>query len=127
VDQLSLGKPRHGFLGIAIRLWICGTRFWARSWEVQDILANSMKTSVGYFMHLDKEIGHGTTLFALTADHGVVPIPEDMQKTRAPTPAFLHAGAAGTKLKKPSKPSNIQSPRLPASPAATFISSPGVL
>jgi len=58
-----------------------GHRFGPRSWEIQDILVRLDKDLGELFAHLDQEVGKGNYVVALTADHGVAPIPADMQKT----------------------------------------------
>ncbi|HEV8074765.1 MAG TPA: alkaline phosphatase family protein [Candidatus Acidoferrum sp.] len=70
------------FLGISYSsLDLVGHRFGPRSWEIQDMLAQLDKDLGELFNHLDKEIGRGNYVVALSADHGVAPIPVDMQKT----------------------------------------------
>jgi predicted AlkP superfamily pyrophosphatase or phosphodiesterase len=70
------------FLGISYSsLDLVGHRFGPRSWEIQDMLVELDKDLGELFNHLDKEIGHGNYVVALSADHGVAPIPADMQKT----------------------------------------------
>ena len=84
-DQLGLGnKGGTDFLGIAYStLDYAGHSFGPRSWEVQDILVQLDKDLAGLFTHLDKEVGRGNYVVALSADHGAMPIPEDMQTTGA--------------------------------------------
>ena len=85
VDQLGLGKSGGtDFLGIAYSpLDYAGHAFGPRSWEVQDILVQLDKDLADLFTHLDKEVGRGNYAVALSADHGGMPIPEDMQTTGA--------------------------------------------
>jgi predicted AlkP superfamily pyrophosphatase or phosphodiesterase len=85
VDQLALGKSDGtDFLGIAYSpLDYAGHAFGPRSWEVQDILVQLDKDLADLFTHLDKTVGRGNYVVALSADHGVAPIPEDMQETGA--------------------------------------------
>src|SRR6202008_62023 len=72
------------FLAIAYSpLDYAGHAFGPRSWEVQDVLKGLDDDLNDLFMHLDKEVGRGNPVVALSADHGVVPIPEDMQSTGA--------------------------------------------
>jgi len=60
-----------------------GHAFGPRSWEIQDILVRLDGDLADLFAHLDKKVGRGNYVVALSSDHGVVPTPEDMQKTGA--------------------------------------------
>jgi predicted AlkP superfamily pyrophosphatase or phosphodiesterase len=83
VDQLGLGKSGGtDFLAVGYSsLDHVGHGFGPRSWEVQDMLVQLDKDLAELFAHLDAKVGRGNYVVALSADHGVVPIPEDMQKT----------------------------------------------
>src|SRR5258708_26030081 len=85
IDQLGVGKANGtDFLGISYStLDYAGHAFGPRSWEVQDILVQLDKDLADLFTHLDKQVGRGNYVVALSADHGGMPIPEDMQTTRA--------------------------------------------
>jgi Type I phosphodiesterase / nucleotide pyrophosphatase len=85
IDQLGLGKANStDFLGIAYStLDYAGHAFGPRSWEVQDILVQLDKDLADLFTHLDKVVGRGNYVVALSADHGAMPIPEDMQTSGA--------------------------------------------
>jgi predicted AlkP superfamily pyrophosphatase or phosphodiesterase len=83
VDGLGLGKGgATDFLGISYSsVDYVGHAYGPRSWEIQDIL-NRLDEDLGeFFAHLDKKVGRDNYVVALSADHGVVPVPEDMQKT----------------------------------------------
>jgi predicted AlkP superfamily pyrophosphatase or phosphodiesterase len=70
------------FLGVSYSsLDLVGHRFGPRSWEIQDMLVRLDKDLGELFNHLDQEIGRGNYVVALSADHGVAPIPADMQTT----------------------------------------------
>jgi predicted AlkP superfamily pyrophosphatase or phosphodiesterase len=58
-----------------------GHSFGPRSWEVQDALVQLDRDLGEFFAVLDKEVGRGNYVVALSADHGVVTIPEDVKKT----------------------------------------------
>ena len=87
VDQLGLGKSggtglsrseaiqRLDHVGHGLKV--------PRSWEVQDMLVQLDKDLGELFSHLDAKVGRGNYVVALSADHGVAPIAEDMQKTGA--------------------------------------------
>lgn len=83
VDSLSLGKgPGTDFLGVSYSsVDYVGHAFGPRSWEIQDILARLDKDLGELFAYLDKNVGRGNYVVALSADHGVAPIPADMQST----------------------------------------------
>jgi predicted AlkP superfamily pyrophosphatase or phosphodiesterase len=83
VDKLSLGQ-RSGtdFLAISFSsVDYVGHSFGPRSWEVQDELARLDRDLATLFAHLDKSVGRGKYVVAITGDHGVAPIPEDLRKT----------------------------------------------
>jgi predicted AlkP superfamily pyrophosphatase or phosphodiesterase len=85
VDSLGLGK--HGsidYLGVSYSSPdYVGHAFGPRSWELQDILVRLDKDLGQLFAHLDQTVGRANYVVALSADHGVVPIPEDMLQTGA--------------------------------------------
>jgi predicted AlkP superfamily pyrophosphatase or phosphodiesterase len=83
VDQLGLGKSGGtDFLAIGYSSPDhVGHAFGPRSWEIQDILVQLDKDLADLFAHLDAKVGRGNYVVVLSADHGVVPVPEDMQKT----------------------------------------------
>ncbi|GAC1702005.1 MAG: alkaline phosphatase family protein [Candidatus Acidiferrum sp.] len=85
VDSLQLGQ-REGtdYLAISFSaLDFAGHALGPRSHEVQDLLVRLDKDLAELFTHLDQKVGPGKYVVALSADHGVAPIPEDMQKTGA--------------------------------------------
>ncbi len=83
VDALGLGKSGGtDFLGISYSsVDYVGHEFGPRSWEIQDILVRLDKDLEDLFAFLDKKVGAGNYVVALSADHGVAPIPVDMQRT----------------------------------------------
>jgi predicted AlkP superfamily pyrophosphatase or phosphodiesterase len=85
VDALNLGKAAGtDFLAVGYStVDYVGHEFGPRSREIQDILIRLDKDLGNLFAHLDAKVGHGNYVVALTADHGVVPIPEDMERTGA--------------------------------------------
>jgi len=85
LDQLGLGKSGGtDFLAVSYStLDYVGHAFGPRSWEIQDTLVQLDKDLAELFAHLDAKVGRRNYVVALSADHGVVPIPEDMQKTGA--------------------------------------------
>jgi predicted AlkP superfamily pyrophosphatase or phosphodiesterase len=85
VDSLALGKGGGtDFLGVSFSaLDYAGHAYGPRSHEVQDVLARLDQTLGALFAHLDRKVGRDNYVVAISGDHGVVPIPEDMQKTGA--------------------------------------------
>ena len=83
VDKLELGKrAATDFLGVSFSsVDYAGHAFGPRSWEIQDVLVRLDRDLGELFAHLDKTVGRGNYVVAFTADHGVVPIPEDLLKT----------------------------------------------
>lgn len=90
-DGMKLGHGRGtDFLGISFStLDIAGHAYGPRSHEVQDILVRLDGTIGELLAHLDKNVGQGNYVVALSADHGVAPLPVEMQK------AGLDAGWIG--------------------------------
>ena len=85
VDSLRLGTDSGtDFLGVSYSsVDYVGHAFGPRSWEIQDVLVRLDKDLGELLQHLDTKVGRGNYVIALSADHGVVPVPEDMQKTGA--------------------------------------------
>lgn len=83
VDQLGLGKAGGtDFLGISYSsVDYVGHSFGPRSWEIQEILIGLDKDLKELFAHLDQKVGRGNYVVALSADHGVAPVPDDMKQT----------------------------------------------
>ncbi len=78
VDSLKLGQGEGtDYLAISFSaLDLVGHDFGPRSHEVQDLLARLDRTLGVLFDHLDRHVGPDRYVLALTADHGVAPIPE---------------------------------------------------
>lgn len=94
VDTMHLGSSRAiDFLGISFSaLDSVGHNFGPESHEVQDILARLDLTIGRLLDHLDKTVGRGGYVLALSADHGVAGIPEQVPGAGRLTSA--HIGAA---------------------------------
>jgi predicted AlkP superfamily pyrophosphatase or phosphodiesterase len=90
VDQLGLGqRGATDFLGVSFSSPdYVGHAFGPRSWEIQDVLAQLDRDLGEFFAHLDQKVGRGNYVVALTADHGVAPIPDDMAKAGMPAGWF---------------------------------------
>src|SRR5271157_5023949 len=83
IDSLGLGKAGGtDYLGVAYStLDHVGHAYGPRSREIQDILVRLDKDLGELLAHLDQNVGRGNYIVALSADHGVAPVPEDMAKT----------------------------------------------
>jgi predicted AlkP superfamily pyrophosphatase or phosphodiesterase len=113
VDSLGLG---HGggtdFLGISFSsLDYVGHAFGPRSWEVQDILAHLDKDLADLFAHLDKKVGRGNYVVALSADHGVAPVTEDIERTGIDA-GVLHLDELQERMEKALEPLNLAKPAI---------------
>jgi predicted AlkP superfamily pyrophosphatase or phosphodiesterase len=113
VDSLGLGKGGGtDFLGVSYSsVDYVGHEFGPRSWEIQDILVRLDKNLADLFAHLDKKVGRGNYVVALSADHGVVPVPEDMQTTGAAA-GVLHLAELQDKMEKALEPFNLAKPAI---------------
>ncbi|MGA2428311.1 MAG: alkaline phosphatase family protein [Candidatus Acidiferrum sp.] len=113
VDQLGLGKSgATDFLGVSYSsIDYVGHEFGPRSREIQDILITLDKDLGDLFAHLDKKVGRENYVVALSADHGVVPIPEDMAKTGADA-GILHLPDVQEKIEKALEPFNYPKPAI---------------
>jgi len=83
VDRLGLGKREvTDFLAVSFSsVDYVGHAFGPRSWEIQDILLRLDRDLGALFSHLDATVGKGNYVVAFSADHGVVPIPDDLLKS----------------------------------------------
>jgi predicted AlkP superfamily pyrophosphatase or phosphodiesterase len=111
VDALKLGNS-HGtdFLAIGYSpVDYVGHEFGPRSREIQDVLIRLDQDLGNLFAHLDSKVGRGNYVVALTADHGVVPIPEDMQTTGVDA-GVLHLPEVQDRIEKALEPFNYTTP-----------------
>jgi Type I phosphodiesterase / nucleotide pyrophosphatase len=113
VDSLGLGQGGGtDFLGVSYSaLDYAGHGFGPRSWEVQDILVRLDKDLADLFAHLDKKVGRGNYVVALSADHGVAPVSEDMEKTGADV-GVLHMAELQERMEKALEPFNLAKPAI---------------
>jgi predicted AlkP superfamily pyrophosphatase or phosphodiesterase len=111
IDQLGLGKSgATDFLGVSYSsIDYVGHEFGPRSREIQDILITLDNDLGELFAHLDRKVGRGNYVVALSADHGVVPIPEDMARTGADA-GVLHTVELQDKIEKALEPFNLPKP-----------------
>src|SRR6202022_1834165 len=113
VDALKLGNSNGtDFLAVSYSsVDYVGHEFGPRSREIQEILVTLDKDLGELFAHLDKKVGRGNYVVALSADHGVVPIPEDMAKTGADA-GVLHIPELQEKIEKALEPFNLPKPAI---------------
>ena len=113
VESMGLGQ-RGGtdFLGISYSpVDYVGHAFGPHSWEVQDILVRLDKDLGNLFAYLDTNVGRRNYVVALSSDHGVVPTPEDMQKTGADS-GVLHLAELQERMEKALEPFNFAKPAI---------------
>ena len=127
VDQLGLGKSGGtDFLGLSYSsVDYVGHAFGPRSWEIQDVLIRLDKDLGELFAHLDAKVGRGNYVVALSADHGVVPTPEDMQKTGADA-GVLHVPEIQEKIERALQPFNYTQPAVARVASADVYFSTGI-
>ena len=111
VDALQLGQGKStDYLGVSYSTPdYVGHRFGPRSWEIQDVLVRLDKDLADLFSYLDKKLGRGNYVVALTSDHGVAPIPADMQTTGYDA-GVLSLAELKTRLEKALEPFNYGKP-----------------
>jgi predicted AlkP superfamily pyrophosphatase or phosphodiesterase len=83
LDSLGLGKSgATDYLSVSYSSPdYVGHTFGPRSWEIQDILIRLDRDLGELFAHLDQKVGRANYVVALTADHGVAPIPADLKRS----------------------------------------------
>jgi len=81
VEGLKLGRhDGTDFLGVSFSSPdLVGHAFGPRSQEVQDLYLNLDRTLAALFERLDALVGRDQWIAALSADHGVTPIPEQLR------------------------------------------------
>jgi hypothetical protein len=85
VDQFRLGTHEGiDLLGVSFTgLDRVGHKFGPRSQEVRDQLARLDATIGALLEHLDRSVGVGRYVVALSSDHGITPIPEQLMAEHA--------------------------------------------
>jgi predicted AlkP superfamily pyrophosphatase or phosphodiesterase len=94
IDDMHLGmQDRTDFLGVSFSvLDTVGHAFGPRSHEVQDVLVRLDITLGKLLDRLDKKVGAGNYVLALSSDHGVADIPEQAKNAgRQPIAAVREA------------------------------------
>jgi len=125
--SLGLGKSGGSdYLGISYStVDYVGHAFGPRSWEIQDILVRLDKDLDELFSYLDKYVGSANYVVAFSADHGVVPVPEDMQKTGADA-GVLSMTELQARVEKALEPFNLAKPAIARVSSSEVYFSPGV-
>jgi predicted AlkP superfamily pyrophosphatase or phosphodiesterase len=82
IDALKLGRGKGtDFFAVSFSaLDLVGHVFGPRSQEVQDLLVRLDRTIGRLLDRLDREVGAGNYVLALSADHGVAEVPEQVQR-----------------------------------------------
>src|SRR5256885_7801560 len=113
VDTLGMGKGGGtDFLAVGYStVDYVGHAFGPRSREIQDILVRLDKDIGELLAHLDQKVGRGNYVVALSADHGVVPAPEDMQRTGADA-GVLRLAELQEKMEKSLEPFHMGKPAI---------------
>jgi predicted AlkP superfamily pyrophosphatase or phosphodiesterase len=101
VESMQLGKhSATDFLGVSFSSPdLVGHAFGPRSQEVQDMYAHLDQSIGGLLNQLDRLVGADQYVLALSSDHGVMDIPEQLRKSgrdggRISASAVLNAGEA---------------------------------
>jgi hypothetical protein len=127
VDALKLGHSNGtDFLAVSYSsVDYVGHEFGPRSREIQELLIRLDKDLANLFAHLDQKVGRGNYVVALSADHGVVPIPEDMQTTGADA-GLLHLPEVQERIEKALEPFNFPKPAVARIAGSDIYFAPGV-
>ena len=91
VDTLGLGQGAGtDFLSVSFStLDLVGHQYGPASHEVQDVLFRLDRTIGRLLDHLDARVGRGRYVLALSADHGVAPLPEQSGGRRQPSAEII--------------------------------------
>ena len=93
IDTLGLGQDAAtDFLSVSFStLDLVGHQYGPASHEVQDVLFRLDRTIGRLLDHLDTRVGRGRYVLALSADHGVAPLPEQSGGKRQPSSEIIAA------------------------------------
>jgi predicted AlkP superfamily pyrophosphatase or phosphodiesterase len=127
VDALGLGKDgATDYVGLSYSsVDYVGHTFGPRSWEVQDILVRLDRDLDELFKYLDQRVGRGNYVAALTGDHGVAPIPADLQSAGFDA-NVLSLPALKERMEKALEPFNYPKPAVARIAGNEVYFSPGV-
>ncbi|MDE3157861.1 MAG: alkaline phosphatase family protein [Acidobacteriota bacterium] len=127
VDKLGLGR-RAGtdFLAVSFSsVDYVGHAFGPRSWEIQDILARLDRDLGTLFSDLDRAVGKGNYVVAFSADHGVVPIPDDLIKSGREA-GWLNLAEVRARIEAALEPFHFAKPIISEIAATDLYFAPGV-
>src|SRR6516162_9613126 len=102
-----------------------GHAFGPRSWEIQDILLRLDRDLGALFSHLDATVGKGNYVVAFSADHGVVPIPDDLLKS-AREAGWLNLAEVQAHIEMALEPFHFPKPIISGIAATDIYFAPGV-
>jgi predicted AlkP superfamily pyrophosphatase or phosphodiesterase len=127
IDSLGLGKAGGtDYLGVSYSaVDYVGHAFGPRSRELQDILVRLDRDLGELLAHLDQKVGRGNYIVALSADHGVVPVPEDMAKTGVDAGVLLVPDLR-ERMEKSLEPFNYTKPAIARMAEGNVYFSPGI-
>lgn len=127
IDFLGLGKAGDtDYLGVSYStLDYVGHAYGPRSREIQDILARLDEDLGELLAHLDHKVGRGNYIVALSADHGVAPVPEDMAKTGVDAD-LLNLPDLQERMENALKPFNYAKPAIARMAEGNVYFSPGI-
>lgn len=126
VQKMGLGKgPGTDYLGVSFSsVDYVGHAFGAHSREMQDILAQLDRDLGDFFTKLDKEVGKGNYVVALSADHGGAPVVEDLQRSGIDT-GWLSVPQIKERIEKALDRFNYKKPTVAEVEGSEVIFSPG--
>jgi predicted AlkP superfamily pyrophosphatase or phosphodiesterase len=127
IDSLGLGKAGGtDYLGVSYStVDYVGHAYGPRSREIQDILVRLDKDLGELLAHLDQKVGRGNYIVALSADHGVVPVPEDMARTGVDA-GVLIIPELQERMEKALEPFNYPKPAIARLAEGNVYFSPGI-
>jgi predicted AlkP superfamily pyrophosphatase or phosphodiesterase len=127
VDSLGLGKSgATDYLGVSYSsVDYVGHAFGPRSREIQDVLVRLDHDLGELFAHLDRKVGRGNYVVGFTADHGVAPIPVDMQSTGVDA-GVLSLPAVKEQIEKALEPFSFAKPAVARMAGNDIYFAPGV-
>ncbi|MGB2676599.1 MAG: alkaline phosphatase family protein [Candidatus Acidiferrum sp.] len=127
IDSLGLGKAGGtDYLGVSYStVDYVGHAYGPRSREIQDILVRLDKDLGELLAHLDQKVGRGNYIVALSADHGVVPVPEDMARTGVDA-GVLITPELQERMEKALEPFNYPKPAIARLAEGNVYFSPGI-
>jgi predicted AlkP superfamily pyrophosphatase or phosphodiesterase len=127
VDALSLGRSSGtDYLGVSYSSPdYVGHAFGPHSWEIQDLLVRLDRDLGELFAHLDEKVGRGNYVVALSADHGVLPVPEDLARTGVDS-GVLHLPEVQARMEKALQSFNYPKPAVARITGSDIYFAPGV-